>query len=270
MGYLLVFILLTLLAVSIFVPREQDKQQNEVKEKLEQAWAEAEEIRRQKLEKFRKLYDLPSDTKIYHRGAFYGTSPMQPTEHEQQIADSLIEAGFFNSFFVFLDGYFKTNSGRTGQIDVLAVGKRGIFIFESKDYNGWIYGNGKSTKWTQVLHGKKFHFYNPIKQNYGHLKLIQSIVGEKPRCHSIVVFGNNATLKEIDYIPKNTYVVANNRLIDAVGDIIKNSPECLTSAEVLEICQKLNKKRLFCSGEVADRHVKHIVEDVTGKSRLYL
>ncbi|MBD8948316.1 MAG: NERD domain-containing protein, partial [Blautia obeum] len=32
-------------------------------------------------------------------------------------------------------------------------------------YSGWIFGNEKSKNWCETLKGKKYFFYNPIKQN---------------------------------------------------------------------------------------------------------
>lgn len=55
-------------------------------------------------------------------------------------------------------------------IDHVVISKYGVFVIETKNYRGWIIGNEKSEYWTQVIYKRKERLYNPIKQNYGHIK----------------------------------------------------------------------------------------------------
>jgi hypothetical protein len=64
-----------------------------------------------------------------------------------------------------------TRSGTT-QIDHVLVSIYGIFVIETKNIKGWIFGAPNSEKWTQVIYGKKRLFQNPIKQNYRHTKCL--------------------------------------------------------------------------------------------------
>lgn len=83
------------------------------------------------------------------------------------------------------------------QIDCLALDRRGVFVFESKDYSGWIYGNASQASWTVVLNfGREKHsFYNPLRQNALHLAALADFLGPDVPLYSIIVFGPNATLK---------------------------------------------------------------------------
>jgi hypothetical protein len=47
--------------------------------------------------------------------------------------------------------YLPKENGETTEIDVLLINKNGIFVFESKNYSGWIFGDEKSKNWTQTL-----------------------------------------------------------------------------------------------------------------------
>ena len=58
----------------------------------------------------------------------------------------------------------------TTQIDHVVVSVYGIFVIETKNIKGWIFGAENSDKWTQAIFGKKSQFQNPIKQNYRHTK----------------------------------------------------------------------------------------------------
>ena len=60
-----------------------------------------------------------------------------------------------------------TNNGTT-QIDHIIVSPFGLFVIETKNYKGWIFGSEKQSKWTQSLYGKKYTFQNPLRQNYKH------------------------------------------------------------------------------------------------------
>ncbi len=46
----------------------------------------------------------------------------------------------------------------TTQIDQIIVSKYGIFVIEVKTYKGWIFGNERNSKWTQVLYKQKNTF----------------------------------------------------------------------------------------------------------------
>ncbi len=61
------------------------------------------------------------------------------------------------------------------QIDHLVVSIYGIFVIETKNYSGWIYGNERSENWTQVLFQVKKRFRNPIKQNWAHVITLKEI-----------------------------------------------------------------------------------------------
>src|SRR6476646_6051417 len=81
-----------------------------------------------------------------------------------------------------------TSRGTT-EIDHLIVSKFGIFVVELKDRSGWIFGNAADAYWTAVHFEKKFRFQNPLRQNYGHVKALEELLGVSPRVlHPIVVF----------------------------------------------------------------------------------
>ena len=58
----------------------------------------------------------------------------------------------------------------TSQLDHLLVSEFGIFIVETKNKQGWIFGSGGQAKWTQVIYGKKYAFQNPLRQAYSQKK----------------------------------------------------------------------------------------------------
>ena len=62
----------------------------------------------------------------------------------------------------------KTPDGTT-QIDHIVVSRKGVFVIETKNMSGWIFGSEKQVEWTQSFPSKrKYKFKNPIHQNYKH------------------------------------------------------------------------------------------------------
>lgn len=89
-----------------------------------------------------------------------------------------------------------TSNGTT-QIDHVIVSRFGIFVVETKNMSGWIFGDEKSPQWTQSLPGgKKFQFQNPLHQNYRHVKALQEFLGfEEEKIFSVVMFWGEAEFK---------------------------------------------------------------------------
>lgn len=67
------------------------------------------------------------------------------------------------------DVYLPTREGETTQIDHVIVSRYGIFVVETKNWTGWIFASGDSSRWTQSVYRKKSSFQNPIRQNYKHI-----------------------------------------------------------------------------------------------------
>lgn len=216
--------------------------------------------REQQASEFRGIYGLADDTVIYYSSGVSAVSPMNPTKHEGILAKQVIDMGFFNRYSVFLDYYFRDDKGKTRQIDLLGVGKYGIFVFESKDFSGWIFGNGNQYKWTQTLGGEKYRFYNPVKQNNTHIQSLKTLIGKETQYYSMVVFGANATLKAISNIPQDTYVISSNNMVNILANIKSSQPECLTEEEIFRICKQINEKRLIYNETIRSEHINSIHE----------
>lgn len=82
------------------------------------------------------------------------------------------------------------------QIDHVIVSVYGIFVIETKNYSGWIMGGEKSDQWIKNMYGHKYYFYNPIRQNYGHISaLARTLLVSKNNFVSIIAFPYKADLK---------------------------------------------------------------------------
>ena len=173
---------------------------------------------------------------------------------------------------IFHDLMIRKGQDEFSQIDLVLATKQGIIVFEVKDYKGWIFGSGNHNNWTQVLaYGKrKYRFYNPVKQNKNHINNLKNTLKqfEKIPFYSIVVFYGDCTLKEIEYIPKDTYIVKPHRIMDVINQI-KNNNEFADYSNKQEIVDKLNKAVILGGNEEAlKKHINRI-KDKVGKHRVF-
>lgn len=142
------------------------------------------------------------------------------------------------------------------QVDCLALDERGIFVFESKGYVGWLYGHGDRVHWTQVsAYGQNKHqFYNPVRQNAAHVDAITSIFGSLVPVYNIVVFGSDATLKVLEDIPPDCYVCTQPQLRSLLNSI-KSPRAPFSPPQISNICAKLSASRVSPTTLVRENHI---------------
>lgn len=73
-----------------------------------------------------------------------------------------------NYYHVIDNILLKTTKGST-QIDHTIVSPFGMFIIETKNHKGMIFGDTCGQVWTQVLKNGHFRMYSPVLQNNGHM-----------------------------------------------------------------------------------------------------
>ena len=140
--------------------------------------------------------------------------------------------------------YVPTASEKTTEIDLLLITHKGIFVFESKNYSGWIFGNERQTQWTQTLcdgrSSQKNHFYNPIMQNNGHIKHLKNIIGTATPVYSVIVFSERCTLKNVSVYSPSVRVVKRTDIAHAVNSIAQTSEfDFLNDEQITQVYEKL-------------------------------
>lgn len=155
------------------------------------------------------------------------------------------------------DVMLKTTEG-TYQIDHILVGPKGIFVIETKNYNGYIYGNEWDYEWTQALFGRRNKFYNPIRQNYGHVKAVESIIPKNYRhsIYSVILFGDECKLKKVKTKTPVLYIRQVRKYINnfEVNNLIEED-------EINHIVNKLNKANIK-NKRARKKHIKSIKKRV--------
>ena len=141
--------------------------------------------------------------------------------------------------------YVPTSDGKTSEIDLLYITRKGIFVFESKNYSGWVFGDEKGKYWTVMLPNReKNKLFNPIIQNNTHIKWLRVYIGNDVPLFSIIVFSERCELKKV---PENTSVVKiikRDRTYATVRDIWDESVDALSEEDVENVYLKLKETRL--------------------------
>lgn len=141
--------------------------------------------------------------------------------------------------------YIPKENGETTEIDVLMICKKGLFVFESKNYSGWIFGSENQKNWYQTLptgrgRSHKEHFYNPIMQNRSHIKHLKAFLGEQVSMRSIIVFSDRCTLKSVQICSSDISVINRYNVAQVVSGICSQIPnDLLTDNDMTEIYNKL-------------------------------
>jgi len=156
--------------------------------------------------------------------------------------------------------YLPKPDGSTTEIDLLMISQTGIYVFESKNYSGWIFGDERHKNWTQTLKGnKKNQFYNPIWQNNGHINALMTVLGmqEGNLFKSIIVFSERCELKKINVASPNVRVIKRDSLINTINQDQEGFHGVLTIEEIERIYLKLQE--FNCVDErTKEAHIKNI------------
>lgn len=125
------------------------------------------------------------------------------------------------------------SSNGTTQIDHILISPFGIFVIETKNMKGWIFGGKDDAQWTQVLFGKKYRFQNPLRQNYRHTKSLADFLElDHLLFRSVVFFIGECQLKTA--MPREV-------MTSGLSSYIKGfTNRCLDEAQVTQLVLKLD------------------------------
>ncbi len=193
---------------------------------------------------------------------FFKKKQYEKTEYYHQTKNAYMNVwlnkGLLGEFFTYkylksLEGYKRylfnlyipKNNGETTELDVVLLHESGIYVFESKNYSGWIFGTESQQYWTQTLpagrtRSQKKQFYNPILQNKGHLKWLQAFLADQTLpFYSYIVFSDRCTLKNVTLTSGKHYVVNRYNLLSAVRQNAAKAGIQLSTGKIDALFEKL-------------------------------
>ena len=178
-----------------------------------------------------------------------------------------LQINLVTKFFLSRDSYHLIKNvtvpsdGGTTQIDHVIVSRFGVFVVETKNLRGWIFGKEGDAYWTQKVFRHSEKFQNPLRQNYKHTKTLSEILGiSDDKMRSVVVFTGDSTFKT--EMPENV-----TRPRGYVGYIRSQNEPVLTEGEVKEVVNVIGEKRLAPGLKTHFQHVNHVKDIKARKNR---
>lgn len=164
--------------------------------------------------------------------------------------------------YITLNDILLLTSYGTTQIDHIVVSPYGIFVIETKNYKGWIFGHENSEEWKQSLLGKKrfwgwsseqHKLRNPIRQNAAHARAVKAIlkeVGDFPII-PIVVFADSAKLN----ITTPNHIVIN--WCNLRSAIMSYRTQCISQEDIQRIVSKISSANITTEGS-RESHIRNV------------
>ena len=133
--------------------------------------------------------------------------------------------------------------GITHQIDHIIISKYGIFVIETKQYNGYITGSEYDKNWSLKAGNKKIYINNPMHQNYGHvIALSQKLNLPQGKFIPIICIPSTAKVNVKSKIP----VARNYNLVEIIkryqNEIIEEPEKILEILKLSNISDRKKKK----------------------------
>lgn len=152
-----------------------------------------------------------------------------------------------------------TEDGST-QIDHVIVSVYGLFVVETKNMKGWIFGGENQKTWTQKIYRCSNKFQNPLHQNYKHTRTLQSLLGlTDEQIFSVIAFVGDAVFKTP--MPEN--VTRGNGFLRYIK--ARTTP-VLTPEQVQTIIGTIEGGRLARSFKTNREHVAYVKSIIAEKA----
>ena len=162
-----------------------------------------------------------------------------------------------DEYFVYNDIYLKTGNGSI-QIDHLVLSIYGIFVIETKNYSGWIFGSDNQNYWTQIIYNNKTKFKNPIKQNRAHINSLKYILSEYKflKYFPIIVFTGSAELKSINSM---TPVIYEDKLYHY---LLRSAEEQIFDKDQLQNISRIVENYIIQDENIEVKHLQNINRNI--------
>jgi hypothetical protein len=169
----------------------------------------------------------------------------------------------FSKNRIFRNAYLTKKDGKTTEIDLIVLDNKGIYVIESKNYSGWIFGNSADRYWTATLPNRqKNRFYNPVWQNANHIEALDEKLGElypQMEYFSLIVFSERCELKKITCDEPDTCIFQRSEIRYWIKQLKKEHPDLLSEQDVEKIADWLRSYERP-SEAVRQQHIEQLQE----------
>lgn len=183
----------------------------------------------------------------------YSDSPNRIGRQGEKAVENVLRHQFFWGLngIVLRNLYLPKQDNTTTEIDIIFITKKGIFVIESKNYSGYIFGSESRRDWVQTLYAgetwfgkkkvEKHYFYNPIWQNNTHIKCLRNILQNKSiPIFSVIVFSTQCSLMDISFTSENLIVCKRDKLKSSIGRLYRKCPDALSLDEIENVAASLS------------------------------
>lgn len=159
--------------------------------------------------------------------------------------------------------YIPKYSGGTTEIDLIFLHESGVYVIESKNYSGWIFGDEEQEYWTQCLRSargiaEQNRFYNPLWQNEIHIYALMELLRDDTfPYYSYIVFGNDCELKDVRLTSGNHHVTYYRYLLQDISENAQQMGRYLSDEKMDELYSIL-VKFTEATDEQKARHIEEI------------
>ncbi len=159
-------------------------------------------------------------------------SPKSKGESGENAVSKVLGDTIDGEKYVINDLLFETEPGKSCQIDHILINQRGIWVIETKNYAGKIYGQDNQREWIQTMaYGhEKNKFYNPVKQNSTHIYQLSQKLNVKNVFNNLVIFLPRADISDVN----SEYVYS----IKVLPELVSKETGIFLSSEKMEYFYK--------------------------------
>jgi restriction system protein len=150
----------------------------------------------------------------------------------------------------------------TTQIDHLLVSQFGLFIVETKNKKGWIFGSEDQSEWTQTIFKEKYSFQNPLRQTFRQKKVLSEFLElNESLIHTVVYFVGDCTFKTP--LPHNVINTGLGRYIRKFQNHILSLQDVKHIIKILE--EHISNSTLNKSDHIRSLHQRHTSNTICPK-----
>ena len=159
--------------------------------------------------------------------------------------------------YIVLNDLFINYKDRFAQIDHVILCSKGIFVIETKNYSGKIYGDSYSKYWIQIFNGRKNKFYSPIWQNKTHVNAIKFLLKDYKYVpiYSVILFCGKCNIKKVK---SDGSVIHTNKLKKYIKGF--KSEVFIENEQIMNILTLLNNNNIN-SKRMRKKHIKMIKKE---------
>lgn len=158
----------------------------------------------------------------------------------------------------------------TTEIDVVLLYPSGIYVIESKNYSGWIFGKADQRNWTVCLNrNTRERVPNPIRQNNGHISALMRVL-DLPReaFVSLIVFSERCELKRIPDDTDSMLIIHRNRMVKRIKEASGRRGVIFTPEKMEDYRRALDSVSTLSTADARARHVESLKASIGLKASI--